>query len=144
MLFPEIVILSRIGSNFRNLLDAIWVSIFCQIWQYVVTVRVWGALQYVLLSMIHLGGLWLVLYVINKVGSVAHQLHFALLLLRYKMVFHASIDRLILFHMLILYREIDVLVSKFNSVWLYGPCSLSIGHNGLWSVITITSGAPTR
>ena len=32
------------------------------------------------------------LYVIDKVGYVAHQLHFALLLLSYKMVFHPSID----------------------------------------------------
>ena len=57
-----------------------------------VTVRLWGPLQYVLLSLIYLGGLWLVLYVINKVGYVAHQFHFAVLLLSYKMVFHASID----------------------------------------------------
>ena len=86
------------------------------------------------------------LYVINEVGYVAHQFHFALLLLSYKMVFHASIDRSILFPTLILYRVTDVLVASLILSVCVDPIlyELNIGHNGLWSLTTITSGAPTR
>ena len=63
------------------------------------------------------------MYVVNKVGYVANQLHFAFP--SYKMVFHPSIDSQIdSFPNIILYRVIDVLLSKFNFVCLYGPYSV--------------------
>ena len=48
MLFPEIVILSRIGSNFCNLFDVdLGIHFLPNLTKYLVTVRIWGPLQYV-------------------------------------------------------------------------------------------------